>query len=122
MAAGNAVSVLDFAGSLGGYVTFGRARNRSDLYPFQIYELYLKPEFQGLGFGRRLFGAARSTFSSGGKRARIASGRWPATSVRSAFTAPSAARRSAGAASGSGGYLRDVGPLVSIDGGACRAP
>ena len=61
----NAISVLDFAGSIAGYVSFGRSRSRSELYPSQIFELYLKPEYQGLGFGRRLFDAARQSMSEG---------------------------------------------------------
>src|SRR5262245_63899036 len=32
---------------------------RSLYYDGEIYELYLRPEFQGLGFGRKLFSAAR---------------------------------------------------------------
>jgi ribosomal protein S18 acetylase RimI-like enzyme len=57
--------VLDFAGAVSGYVTFGMSRNRSDRFPGQIFELYLKPEFQGIGFGRKLFRAARQALAHG---------------------------------------------------------
>jgi ribosomal protein S18 acetylase RimI-like enzyme len=57
----NAMLVLDFAGQIAGYVSFGVSRGRSERYPNQIYELYLKPEFQGVGFGRKLFQSARFT-------------------------------------------------------------
>ena len=38
-----------------------RGRNRLAASPYlgEIFELYLAPEYQGLGFGRRLFTAAR---------------------------------------------------------------
>jgi ribosomal protein S18 acetylase RimI-like enzyme len=51
--------VLDFDESIAGYATYGR--NRVPSLPFQgeIFELYIAPEFQGLGFGRRLFEAAQ---------------------------------------------------------------
>jgi ribosomal protein S18 acetylase RimI-like enzyme len=61
----NQMLVLDFAGSVAGYVTFGRSRNRSERFPTQIYELYLKPEFQGLGFGRKMFNTARAAMANG---------------------------------------------------------
>lgn len=50
--------VLDVAGVTAGYVTFGRARGRTK-YQGEIYELYLSPSYQGLGFGEHLFEAAR---------------------------------------------------------------
>ena len=50
--------VLEVAGVLAGYVTFGRARGRSK-HQGEIYELYLIPTHQGLGFGEHLFEAAR---------------------------------------------------------------
>jgi ribosomal protein S18 acetylase RimI-like enzyme len=50
--------VLDVAGTLAGYVTFGRARGRGR-HQGEIYELYLAPTHQGLGFGEHLFEGAR---------------------------------------------------------------
>jgi ribosomal protein S18 acetylase RimI-like enzyme len=50
--------VLELAGKVVGYATFGTARHRG---PFQgeIYELYLDPVCQGLGFGEHLFEGCR---------------------------------------------------------------
>lgn len=50
--------VLEVAGKIAGYVTFGRARGRSRQQG-EIYELYLAPTYQGLGFGEHLFEGAR---------------------------------------------------------------
>ena len=55
---GSSLSILDFDDTICGYVSYGR--NRISALPCQgeIFELYMMPEFQGLGFGRRLFEAA----------------------------------------------------------------
>ena len=37
----------------------------------KIYELYLRPEFQGLGFGRRLFTAARRDLIQSGLKSMV---------------------------------------------------
>jgi len=50
--------VLEVSGAAVGYVTYGRARGRSKLQG-EIYELYLSPTHQGLGFGEHLFEGAR---------------------------------------------------------------
>jgi ribosomal protein S18 acetylase RimI-like enzyme len=52
--------VLCFAQQLAGYASIGPSRSRLRGLLGEIYELYLRPEFQGLGFGTRLFDAARS--------------------------------------------------------------
>jgi len=56
---GSRIALLQFGDKIAGYANYGRNRARSLYYDGEIYELYLRPEYQGLGFGRRLFTAAR---------------------------------------------------------------
>lgn len=56
---GSNMLVLDFEDTIAGYATYGRNRIASMPFRGEIFELYLLPEFQGLGFGRSLFEAAR---------------------------------------------------------------
>ncbi len=56
---GSRLAVFDFDGAIAGYASYGRNRAVSLPYKGEIFELYLKPEFQGLGFGKRLFSAAQ---------------------------------------------------------------
>ena len=61
------ILTLTFAGKIAGYATFGRTRARA---PFrgEIYELYLAPTYQGLGFGEHLFEACRHSLDEQGLR------------------------------------------------------
>jgi ribosomal protein S18 acetylase RimI-like enzyme len=54
--------------SVVGYATMGSNRVSSLDFDYEIYELYLQPEYQGLGFGRRLFDAALKSLRSRGAR------------------------------------------------------
>src|SRR5579872_3641779 len=59
IARGSRLLVLDFNDRIAGYASYGRNRVPAMAYGGEIFELYIAPEFQGLGFGRRLFSAAR---------------------------------------------------------------
>ncbi len=58
--------VLDFDDVIAGYVHFGKGRYGEMQYGGEIYELYIRPTFQGLGFGARLFTAARTRLEKAG--------------------------------------------------------
>ncbi|HZS63024.1 MAG TPA: GNAT family N-acetyltransferase [Xanthobacteraceae bacterium] len=68
---GSRISILNFGDKVAGYANYGRNRARSLSYEGEIYELYLRPEFQGLGFGRRLFSAARRDLAQSGMRSLV---------------------------------------------------
>jgi ribosomal protein S18 acetylase RimI-like enzyme len=68
---GSRIAVLGFGDTVAGYANYGRNRARSLAYDGEIYELYLRPEFQGLGFGRRLFSAARRDLVQSGLRSLV---------------------------------------------------
>lgn len=65
------ILVLEVGDAVRGYVTFGSSRARSLPYRGEIYELYVQPEFCGLGFGSRLFDASRTALSNEGRRSFV---------------------------------------------------
>ncbi|OQW52560.1 GNAT family N-acetyltransferase [Candidatus Raskinella chloraquaticus] len=64
---GSGLMVLTVGDDIVGYVSFGAARTgRRFGADGEIYEIYLKPEYQGIGFGSRLFRAALGRLASYG--------------------------------------------------------
>jgi ribosomal protein S18 acetylase RimI-like enzyme len=68
---GSRVSILVFGDEVAGYANYGRNRARSLTYDGEIYELYLRPEYQGVGFGRRLFTSARRDLAQSGLKSVV---------------------------------------------------
>ncbi len=60
---GTAILVLEVGGTICGYATFGPNRARNLVQKGEIYELYVLPEYQGIGLGTRLFLSARRELS-----------------------------------------------------------
>lgn len=60
------VLVVEIGGTIAGYATIGRNRARELRQQGEIYELYLRPEYQGIGLGSRLFAAARQRLKDHG--------------------------------------------------------
>ncbi len=56
---GTAILVLEVGGVVCGYATFGANRARNLRQKGEVYEIYLLPEYQGIGLGTRLFLSAR---------------------------------------------------------------
>lgn len=55
------VMVLEVGGQVAGYATMGPNRMRHLPFRGEIYEIYMLPEYQGIGLGGRLFGESRRT-------------------------------------------------------------
>jgi len=68
---GSRISVLAFGDMVAGYANYGRNRARSLYYDGEVYELYLRPEFQGLGFGQKLFGSVRRDLCQSGLQSMV---------------------------------------------------
>lgn len=72
IARGRPLVVLDVGERVAGYVTYGRCRDRSLPADGEVDEFYLAPEYQGLGFGKRLFKAVRNDLDDrGAKRVAV---------------------------------------------------
>ncbi|WP_315926140.1 GNAT family N-acetyltransferase [Mesorhizobium sp. SP-1A] len=65
------VLVVEIGGTIAGYATIGRNRAKALKQQGEIYELYLRPEYQGIGLGSRLFGAARRALSDHGLKGMV---------------------------------------------------
>lgn len=63
---GNRIALIGFGEEIAGYANYGRNRAKALSYDGEIYELYLKPKFVGLGFGRKLFDAAKKDLDQHG--------------------------------------------------------
>jgi ribosomal protein S18 acetylase RimI-like enzyme len=72
-AIGRAASVLviELGGEIAGYATLGRNRARDLPQQGEIYEIYLRPEYQGVGLGTRLFSAARERLARHGLKGLV---------------------------------------------------
>lgn len=60
------ILVLEVAGDPAGYASYGSCRIPGHEGAGEIYELYLRPSHQGLGFGRKLFETARAELAPAG--------------------------------------------------------
>ncbi|MEM6460832.1 MAG: GNAT family N-acetyltransferase [Pseudomonadota bacterium] len=65
------ILVLDVEGLIAGYATIGLNRARALPQEGEIYELYLRPEYQGIGLGSRLFAEARRLLASLGCKGMV---------------------------------------------------
>jgi len=58
------VLVVEVAGTIAAYATVGLNRARVLPQEGEVYEIYVRPEYQGIGLGHMLFGEARRLLKS----------------------------------------------------------
>jgi ribosomal protein S18 acetylase RimI-like enzyme len=62
------ILVLDVGGAVAGYASFAPAHGRVHPGAAEVQELYLRPEYQGIGLGLRLFAAVLKRVKARGFR------------------------------------------------------
>lgn len=67
---GDSLMVVEHGGHVSGYATYGAARNNGP-HQGEIYELYIAPDYQGLGLGEHLFEACRARLDLQSRRGLI---------------------------------------------------
>ncbi|MBA8899931.1 MULTISPECIES: GNAT family N-acetyltransferase [unclassified Phyllobacterium] len=65
------ILVADIGGVIAGYATLGPNRARQLPQKGEVYELYIRPEYQGLGLGTRLLGASRRSLVDQGLKGMV---------------------------------------------------
>lgn len=65
------ILVADVGGVVAGYATLGPNRARQLPQKGEVYELYVRPEYQGFGLGSRLLGAARRSLGDQGLKGLV---------------------------------------------------
>lgn len=60
------IIVLEADDEVRGYLTYGGSRQRNLPYRAEVYELYIQPEYVGLGYGRQMFRTAQQRLSRRG--------------------------------------------------------
>jgi len=65
------ILVADVGGVVAGYATLGPNRARQLPQKGEVYELYVRPEYQGFGLGSRLLGAARRSLGDQGLKGMV---------------------------------------------------
>jgi ribosomal protein S18 acetylase RimI-like enzyme len=80
---GYGLSVMTFNGQPQGYVSYGSARYAPARSSGEIFELYIAPPLQGVGFGKKLFLAARRELERRGLRGLVV---WALADNRAACT------------------------------------
>jgi len=63
---GRGLAAVEFGELVVGYAAYGRARERSLGAEAEIDELYIAPDYQGIGLGTRLFRAVRNDLADHG--------------------------------------------------------
>ena len=58
------ILLAEVAGTVAGYASLGYNRARALPHEGEIYEIYLRPEYQGIGLGYQLFHEAKRTLKS----------------------------------------------------------
>lgn len=67
----SSVLVVELGGEVVGYATLGRNRARELPQQGEIYELYIQPEYQGIGLGSQLFLSARGKLAARGLKGLV---------------------------------------------------